>query len=51
MKESGIAWIGEIPEHWQISQLRRYYEVIDCKHVTVETSFKMTEFRLSVFVR
>ena len=36
MKESGIAWIGEIPEHWQISQLRRYYEVIDCKHVTVE---------------
>ena len=22
MKDSGVAWLGEVPEHWQISQLR-----------------------------
>jgi len=33
---SGNDLIGEIPEHWQIGQLRRFWTVIDCKHVTVE---------------
>jgi|NOAtaT_7_FD_contig_111_312354_length_2391_multi_2_in_0_out_0_2 type I restriction enzyme S subunit len=36
MKDSGIPWIGEIPEHWQICELRRKWEVIDCKHKTPE---------------
>ena len=35
LKPSGITWIGRIAEHWQASALRRHWEVLDCKHVTV----------------
>jgi len=35
LKPSGIAWLGEIPEHWEIVALRRYWTVTDCKHLTV----------------
>ena len=28
MKDSGIAWIGEIPEEWQVSRVGLHYEVI-----------------------
>lgn len=27
MKESGIAWLGEVPEHWGIAQSRRMFSV------------------------
>ena len=30
-----IPWIGDIPKHYQLVALRRYCQVIDCKHVTV----------------
>lgn len=36
MKDSGIPWIGEIPEHWEVCELRRKWDVIDCKHKTPE---------------
>lgn len=26
MKDSGIEWLGEIPEHWECNQLRRFIE-------------------------
>ena len=35
MKDSGIEWLGEVPEHWGFGPLKRFWEVIDCKHVTV----------------
>jgi type I restriction enzyme S subunit len=35
MKDSGIEWLGEVPEHWDFGPLKRFWEVIDCKHVTV----------------
>ena len=35
LKDSGIPWLGEIPAHWNVSALRRYWEVVDCKHLTV----------------
>ena len=35
MKETGVEWLGEIPAHWEIVALRRRWEIIDCKHVTV----------------
>jgi type I restriction enzyme S subunit len=35
MKPSGIKWFGDLPEHWQCGPLRRFWEVVDCKHVTV----------------
>ncbi|MGA2641360.1 MAG: restriction endonuclease subunit S [Spirochaetia bacterium] len=36
MKDSGVAWIGEIPERWEMAELRRRWNVIDCKHQTAE---------------
>ncbi|MDA3961070.1 MAG: restriction endonuclease subunit S [Planctomycetota bacterium] len=35
MKDSGIPWIGCIPEHWSVAQVKRFWKVIDCKHKTV----------------
>ncbi len=35
LKPSGIEWLGNVPEHWEISPLRRYFTVLDCKHLTV----------------
>lgn len=35
MKKSGVEWLGEIPADWEILALRRRWEIIDCKHVTV----------------
>lgn len=36
MKDSGIEWLGAIPKHWDVGPLKRFAEVIDCKHHTVQ---------------
>ena len=36
MKDSGVEWFGKVPEHWQISCLKRNWNVLDCKHLTAE---------------
>lgn len=36
MKDSGVEWLGEVPEHWIHSTLKHYSDVIDCKHITAE---------------
>lgn len=36
MKDSGMEWLGEVPEHWDIGPLKRYWNVKDCKHLTAE---------------
>lgn len=36
MKDSGVEWLGEVPEHWICCALKRYAQVIDCKHITAE---------------
>jgi type I restriction enzyme S subunit len=28
MKDSGIEWLGEVPEHWEVKQLRHFAEVL-----------------------
>lgn len=35
LKPSGIPWLGQIPKHWEVTALRRYWRVTDCKHLTV----------------
>ncbi len=35
LKPSGIQWLGDVPEHWEFGPLKRFWEVVDCKHVTV----------------
>ena len=34
MKASGIEWLGDVPEHWEVGTLKRYWSVTDCKHLT-----------------
>ncbi|WP_332776495.1 restriction endonuclease subunit S [Polaromonas sp.] len=36
MKDSGVAWLGEVPAHWEVSSLKRYWSIADCKHITAE---------------
>lgn len=36
MKDSGVEWIGEIPEHWEVVPVRRVIEVRDGTHDTPE---------------
>ena len=36
MKPSGIEWLGDVPTHWDVAPLKRFWSVTDCKHVTAE---------------
>jgi type I restriction enzyme S subunit len=36
MKDSGVEWLGEVPVGWEVGPLKRFADVIDCKHYTVE---------------
>jgi type I restriction enzyme S subunit len=36
MKDSGVEWIGEVPEHWKVSKLKYESEVVDCRNKTPE---------------
>jgi type I restriction enzyme S subunit len=38
MKPSGIEWLGDVPEHWEISAIKRYTDKItDGAHISPET--------------
>jgi type I restriction enzyme S subunit len=48
MKDSGIEWLGKVPEHWDVGPLKRYWSITDCKHVTaefVEDGFPLASIR------
>ena len=34
-RPSGVEWLGDVPEHWEVAPLRRRWTVTDCKHLTV----------------
>lgn len=36
MKDSGVEWLGEVPEHWGVSRLKFECEVVDCRNKTPE---------------
>lgn len=36
MKDSGIAWIGQIPEGWEVRRLKQVCAIVDCKNRTPE---------------
>ncbi len=38
MKDSGVEWLGEVPEHWEITQIKRRCDLItDGAHISPET--------------
>lgn len=41
-KDSGVEWIGEIPEHWEVKKLKYVLELISEKVVSKETNFSYT---------
>jgi type I restriction enzyme, S subunit len=35
MKDSGVEWLGEVPEHWEVTKLKFVTErIVDCPHET-----------------
>ena len=34
MKDSGVEWLGEVPEHWEVKRLKNTSEVVDCRNKT-----------------
>ena len=35
LKPSGVEWLGDVPEHWEVRRLKRVlYSLIDCEHKT-----------------
>jgi type I restriction enzyme S subunit len=36
MKDSGVEWLGEVPEHWVVSRLKYECDVVDCRNKTPE---------------
>ena len=35
-KPSGIPWLGDIPKHWEVTAIRRYWRVTDYKHLIAD---------------
>jgi type I restriction enzyme S subunit len=36
LKPSGIDWLGDVPEGWEVGPLKRFWSVTDCKHLTAD---------------
>lgn len=37
MKDSGIEWIGEVPEHWEITKIKRSFINLDYKRIPLSS--------------
>ena len=33
MKDSGIEWLGKVPEHWQVGPVKRFFSVLDGRRI------------------
>ena len=38
MKDSGVEWIGEIPEHWEVKRLKYLIKCVDGKRIPLSSS-------------
>ncbi len=44
MKDSGIEWIGEIPEHWDVIKIKNLFSYIDCRNTQDENAILLSLF-------
>jgi type I restriction enzyme, S subunit len=45
-KPSGVEWLGDVPEHWEVLQLKRVLQgLIDCEHKTAP-AVPVSEYRV-----
>lgn len=42
MKDSGIEWIGTIPEHWQVSKVKYFVDCLDGKRVPIDSGKRIS---------
>jgi type I restriction enzyme S subunit len=35
LRQTGLAWLPEVPRGWDVAPLKRFWNVVDCKHLTV----------------
>lgn len=42
MKDSGVAWLGEIPAHWEIGAIKRYFMSLDSRRVPLSAEERGT---------
>ena len=40
MKDSGVEWIGEIPEHWEITKVKHELDILDHKRVPLSAEVR-----------
>ena len=34
MRDSGVEWLGEVPEHWEVKRLKNVSDIVDCRNKT-----------------
>ena len=47
MKDSGVEWLGQVPEHWEVGPVKRFFESCDGRRIplsTEERSYKQGEY-------
>lgn len=37
MKDSGVEWLGEVPAHWEVAAIKRYFTSLDGKRVPLSS--------------
>ena len=37
MKDSGVEWLGEVPEHWDVGPVKRFFSSLNSKRVPLST--------------
>jgi len=37
MKDSGVEWLGQVPEHWEVGPVKRFFESCDGRRIPLST--------------
>ncbi len=47
LKPSGVEWLGDVPEHWEVLPVKRVlHRLIDCEHKTAPVADGESEYRV-----
>ena len=47
LKPSGVDWLGDVPEHWEVVPLKRIVKrIMDCEHKTAPSADEPTGYRV-----
>jgi len=49
MKDSGVEWLGEVPEHWEVGQLRRFTKTVKTGKTPDDNDFMEQESAIPWF--